>query len=344
MLNHSDLSAKQSTRSGTRSSDGRVGGHASEGASPAAAPSSPKSGASSSSSSSAPANKPKRRALSSKSAAVGTNLVKDVYEAGHLIPNADLCPDLGENLKIVILVTSAPNHTDARMAIRQTWGHFHRRRDISIGFVVAVSSHPLVNEAISAEQHVYGDLIQARFLDLYDHLTLKTVSMFEWVDSYCARVPFMLKTDDDMFINVPLLLSQLEKQRHAKRSMFGRLARKWKPERNAQSKYFVDKTQFKAAVYPNFLTGPAYLVTQDSVHDMYQQALNMTFLRVEDVFMTGVVAESVGVQRVHVNEFVNRRIAFNVCNVRKTISVHMVKFYEQFVLWEKLHDTRIRCK
>lgn len=328
MLNHSDVGAKQ-TRSASRSAPAAEG-------SPAQSPS--KGG------SSVAAGQPQRRALSPRSPLAGVNLVKDVYEAGHLIPNADLCPDLGENMKIVILVTSAPNHTDARMAIRQTWGHFHRRRDISIGFVVAVSSQPLINEAIRAEQHIYGDLIQARFLDLYDHLTLKTVSMFEWVDSYCSRVPFMLKTDDDMFINIPLLLTLLEKQRLAKRSMFGRLARKWKPERNAQSKYFVDKAQFKAAIYPNFLTGPAYLVTRDSVHDMYQQALNMTFLRVEDVFMTGVVAESIGIQRIHVNEFVNRRISINVCNIRKTISVHMVKFFEQFILWEKLHDTRMRCK
>lgn len=267
-----------------------------------------------------------------------------MYEAGHLIPNADLCPDLGEGMKIMILVTSAPNHTDARLAIRQTWGHFNQRRDIGIGFVVAVASQPALNEAIRVEQGVYGDLIQARFVDAYEHLTFKTVSMFEWIDSYCSRVPFMLKTDDDMFINVPLLLTLLEKQRQAKRSMFGRLARKWKPERNAQSKYFVSKAHYRAAVYPNFLTGPAYLVSRDSVHDMYAQALNTTFLWVEDVFMTGVVAESIGIRRIHVNEFMNRRIAFNVCNVRKTISVHMVKFYEQFILWEKLHDTRIRCK
>jgi hypothetical protein len=43
---------------------------------------------------------------------------KDVYESGHDIPNAELCPEFGAALKLLILITSAPSHSDARNAIR----------------------------------------------------------------------------------------------------------------------------------------------------------------------------------------------------------------------------------
>ncbi len=160
----------------------------------------------------------------------------------------------------------------------------------------------------------------------------------------CLQVPFVLKTDDDMFINIPKLLALMEKQKEAQRSIFGRLAKRWKPIRNNNSKYYVGAHQFTLPFYPDFVTGPAYLVTRDAIHDLYTNALNTTFLKLEDVFITGVVAQNITVKRVHVNEFYNKRIPFNVCNIRKAISIHMVKFHEQFILWEKLHDTRIRCK
>lgn len=271
-------------------------------------------------------------------------LTKEVYDAGHIIPNADLCPDLGRAMKLMVLITSSPEHAEPRMAIRQTWGHFAQRRDIGIAFVLGVAKADQQNEAIRSEMNVYGDIIQSRFVDFYDNLTLKTVSMFEWVDSYCSEVPFVLKTDDDMFINIPKLLALTEKQVAAQKKIFGRLAKKWKPIRNSSSKYYVSVSQYPQTFFPDFTTGPAYLVTRDAVHDMYTSALNATYLKLEDVFMTGVVAQNTSVKRVHVNEFYNKRIPYNVCNIRKAISIHMVKFHEQFILWEKLHDSRVRCK
>lgn len=269
---------------------------------------------------------------------------KDVYDAGHTIPNAELCPDLGRNMKLMVLITSSPDHSEPRMAIRQTWGHFGQRKDIGIAFVVGIAKTDQMNNAIQSEMDMYGDIIQSRFIDHYDNLTLKTVSIFEWVDNYCSEVPFMLKTDDDMFINIPKLLSLTDKQQNVKRTIFGRLARKWKPIRNSSSKYYVSTTQYPQSFFPDFTTGPAYLVSKDSLHDLFVNSLNATYLKLEDVFMTGVVAQNISVKRIHVTEFFNKRIPFNVCNIRKSISIHMVKFHEQFILWEKLHDTRIRCK
>ncbi|XP_064546782.1 uncharacterized protein LOC135434213 [Drosophila montana] len=272
-----------------------------------------------------------------------------IYESGHLNDEIDierLCPLNGDTIRLLVLITSAQTHSDARMSIRQTWGHYGVRRDISMAFVVGRGTNETVNAALSQENFMYGDLIRGNFIDSYNNLTLKTISSLEWVDQHCQRAKYILKTDDDMFINVPRLLSflkQLEKRKQ-KRAIFGRLAKKWKPIRNKKSKYYVSTDQFPASVFPSFTTGPAYVMTGEVVHDLYVRSLKTVYLKLEDVFTTGIVAQSLGIERLHVNEFVNRRISFNPCNIRNAISVHMIKSNEQFDLWKKLLDQTTKCK
>lgn len=59
-------------------------------------------------------------------------LTKSIYVAGHNITSAELCPELGAKLRLLIVITSAPDHSTSRMAIRQTWGHFTQRKDVSL--------------------------------------------------------------------------------------------------------------------------------------------------------------------------------------------------------------------
>jgi len=274
----------------------------------------------------------------------GGFLTRSIYTPGHNLTVPELCVELGAKLRLLIMVTSAPDHTAARMAVRQTWGHFAQRKDVAVAFCVGTTSKQDVASAIYQEVETYGDVVQGNFVDSYDNLTLKTVSILEWIDNYCPRAKFILKTDDDMFINVPKLLEFIDSHEKTRRTIFGRLAKKWKPIRNSRSKYYVSVNQFSVPIFPDFTTGPAYLLTSDIVHELYDHALDTTYLKLEDVFTTGIVAQSLDIKRVHVNEFLNKRIPFNVCNIKKGISIHMIKCHEQFDLWKKLLDGRAKCK
>lgn len=267
-----------------------------------------------------------------------------IYEMGHSLPNPLLCPDMGNKVKLLILIMSAPGNKDARVAIRQTWGHYGTRRDVTLGFFLGTTLNKDLEESISAESYMYGDIIRGRFIDSYNNLTLKTISMLEWTDTYCPKVNFVLKTDDDMFINVSKLLSFIDSHFKYTRTIFGRLAKKWKPIRNKKSKYYVAPRQYMPAVFPDFTTGPAYLITSDLIHDLFTKALDQTYLKLEDVFITGIVGHSLGIKLVHVKEFLNKRVSFNPCNIQKAISIHMIKSSEQFDLWKKLLDGRSKCK
>lgn len=267
-----------------------------------------------------------------------------IYEAGHTDVSSELCPHLGKDLKLLIAITSAPSHEAARMAIRQTWGHFAERRDVAIAFMLGSTSNSSVNEKIEKEHYLYGDIIRGKFIDTYDNLTLKTISMLEWVDNYCPKVAFVLKTDDDMYINVNRLLAFIDKHKPDQRAIYGRLAKKWKPIRNKKSKYYISPQQYKPAVFPDFTTGPAYLFPAKLAKELYTAALNHTYFKLEDVFVTGIVANGLKIKRVHVPEFLNKRVSLTPCSVQKGISIHMVKGGEQYDLWKKQHDVLAKCK
>ncbi|XP_060516060.1 beta-1,3-galactosyltransferase 5-like [Cylas formicarius] len=266
-----------------------------------------------------------------------------IYEAGHIDVSSNICPDLGKNLKLLITITSAPTHDSARDAIRQTWGSFARRKDVAIAFMLGSIQNETINKKLAEEQQLYGDIIRGKFVDTYDNLTLKTISILEWVDDYCSKAAFVLKTDDDMFINVQRLLAFVTKHKSEQKIIYGRLAKKWKPIRNKKSKYYISPQQYKPPVFPDFTTGPAYLLPGNLAKPLYLSALNHTYLKLEDVFLTGIVANGLKIKRVHAPEFLNKRVSFTPCNVQKEISIHMVKSTEQYDLWKKLHDVA-KCK
>ena len=73
-----------------------------------------------------------------------------------------------------------PANVNNRQTIRLTWGHLSARTDVAMGFVFGNAT--LENqEILEYESSLYGDIIQGTFKDTYNNLTLKTVSMLDWV-------------------------------------------------------------------------------------------------------------------------------------------------------------------
>ena len=47
---------------------------------------------------------------------------------------------------------------------------------------------------------------QEDFADTYHNLTYKGVAALKWIDMYCSQAVFVLKTDDDIFVNTFALM------------------------------------------------------------------------------------------------------------------------------------------
>ncbi len=59
--------------------------------------------------------------------------------------------------------------------------------------------------------------------DTYLNLTLKTVMGLKWTAKFCNVAEFVMKTDDDIFVNVPLLLDALRNERNFSEKITGKL-------------------------------------------------------------------------------------------------------------------------
>jgi len=49
----------------------------------------------------------------------------------------------------------------------------------------------------------YGNIIQMNLIDHYHNLTLKAVGLLNWLNINCPQVLYILKCDDDVYVNVP---------------------------------------------------------------------------------------------------------------------------------------------
>ena len=63
------------------------------------------------------------------------------------------------------------------------------------------------------ENETYGDILMVDMVDHYNNLTLKTMHMLKFfndLDKLDGQIPkILIKVDDDVFLNLPLLIEQL---------------------------------------------------------------------------------------------------------------------------------------
>lgn len=110
--------------------------------------------------------------------------------------------DLGASLDLLVIVNSAVDHFEARRAIRETWGRFAVERGAYLFFLIGSTIDHQVQDRVLLEEQENQDLLQGHFIDNYFNLTLKTISMMRWVSDHCHKVKYVLKVDDDMFVNM----------------------------------------------------------------------------------------------------------------------------------------------
>lgn len=95
-----------------------------------------------------------------------------------------------------------------------------------------------LQNAIAEESKLYNDIIQERFQDTYNNLTLKSCMLLKWVTSNCSSSKFLMKSDDDMFVNVPMFLQTLKALTKSTGVLLGSLICNAKPIQDPQNKWY----------------------------------------------------------------------------------------------------------
>ncbi|XP_046736300.1 beta-1,3-galactosyltransferase 5-like [Diprion similis] len=206
---------------------------------------------------------------------------------------------------IVALIHTAPKNYAKRMIIRETWGK--KIYGIMVFFFVGMSTE--FQCKLEEEDKTYGDIVQGNFIDSYRNLTYKHVMDLKWAKYHCPDVKYVLKLDDDVFVNTPAVLAFLARNMlpwGENRVMRCNPASSTVPQRKAGDKWMVTKKEYPGKTYPAYCLGWVIFYTLDTVSLLYEEAQCTPYFWIDDVHISGIVAKKVNLTYTSLNSQILR--------------------------------------
>ena len=258
-------------------------------------------------------------------------LTGDIYRGTFRHLPADVCAPASPPPLALLAVTSEPSAGARRALFRRLYAHaaaaarlrlvfllgadepvaraFNQFSDVSDaaaggsgGAAADAGADPqrrrATQAAVDTEAARHGDIIQSAVPEHYFHLGLKTVALLDAFVRVCAGARFLVKTDDDVLVNIALLAAETAAL-PAERAVYGRPAASLRPDRPglAWQGYVSSRREWPADTYPPLVLGNGYLVAAAAAAPLLRAALAARYHHLEDVFVTGVAAEAAGVPR-----------------------------------------------
>ncbi|KAK7002583.1 N-acetyllactosaminide beta-1 3-N-acetylglucosaminyltransferase 4 [Biomphalaria glabrata] len=164
----------------------------------------------------------------------------------------------------------------------------------------AIETKAYVESIVQQEIKSFDDIIQFDMVDTYANLTRKLLLAFGWLIKSCHVSQFIMKADQDVFVNVPLLYTLLTHYAHTN-TIYGHIYPNNWVER--QGKWAVDKRTLPVDQYPIYAAGNAYIMSTDAAATVLRLAPYFPYVPVEDAFITGILASVGDVDRIHMSGF-----------------------------------------
>ncbi|XP_022089819.1 UDP-GalNAc:beta-1,3-N-acetylgalactosaminyltransferase 2-like [Acanthaster planci] len=138
------------------------------------------------------------------------------------------------------------------------------------------------SQTLKDEQKEYSDLLFVDEIDVYRNIPQKLVHFFRWVIN-STEANFIIKTDDDCFMNVEAVIRMLQNGHITakSRTWWGNFRTNWPLD--VLGKWA--ETEYPAPVYPAFACGSGNLLTRDLVEWIAQNSQFLHVYQGEDVSM-----------------------------------------------------------
>ena len=200
-----------------------------------------------------------------------------------------------KSIDLLVVVTSSTEHRGKRQSLRDSWlmSSKNNTSNMRYVFVLGEATDKTLPRKLIKETEEYNDIVVANFQDTYRNLTLKTLAGFHWANKHCAHARFIMKTDDDVFVNIPGLLDKIA-QENGDFSL-GKLHKDAPPFRMKSSKWFISREDYPNTTYPDFYNGPGYVLSMKHVRGILNIYPSVDFLPFEDVFV-GLCLKQLGLK------------------------------------------------
>lgn len=213
-------------------------------------------------------------------------------------------PPCESNVQTLIMIHSAPSNFKKRSDIRETWGGesvITENSSLRLLFLLGAVEDVDLQSSLVKENGLYGDLLQGNFQDAYFNLTYKHVMALKWFNNHCQEAKVLLKVDDDIYLNTPLLLQQVQLQlphaaltkllQQKEELLLCAINYKDRVLRSFSSKWRVSFREYSDRYYPPFCPGFAVVYSSDVVRRLYWAAQRSNFFRLDDVLVTGLLSK-----------------------------------------------------
>ena len=189
---------------------------------------------------------------------------------------------------ILIMVMSMPEDRSKRNILRRTILGLTRKntdRRVQHVFVMGATSTS-THRLLLDENNEHGDIVQQDFTDAYFNLTLKTLAALQWATSYCPGAGWILKLDDDVYLNMGLL-NEMRRNYGNKQTVLCK--RTFLARRNEM---LLTSDEYPYYFFPTYCSGPMYLIQQDVARYIVHVSPNKPFLKFEDAYIGLCLARS----------------------------------------------------
>lgn len=220
-----------------------------------------------------------------------------------LIDQADCGP---EETAIFVhsAATSSGTYHERRMVIRRTWAQEATANQMRVIFVLGRprSESPTEQAKLKAEADKYNDIMQFGFEDSYYNLTLKVIGELKWAERHCNSSRYIVKADDDAILNVRMLSQLVQNSKIP--SGFTGMSYHTPAYRRPGYKWYMPQRFYTQNSY-QFLLGFSYILSTDKVTPLLETlaAYSEPILDIDDVFVTGVLADRAKIKRHNSSRF-----------------------------------------
>ena len=119
--------------------------------------------------------------------------------------------------------------------------------------------------------------------------------LYKWAIEKCPNVNYVLKTDDDVFVDTFHLPTFMKRHQFDQRSNFLLcfVQKGNTPVRHETGKWYVTKDEYDKAEYPPYCTGAVYITKIKTMRKILTKVETLNYLFIDDVLVTGIAAKGV---------------------------------------------------
>ena len=232
------------------------------------------------------------------------NLCKECFKYGSKERMSDvpgLCKD-EDKIGIIFMIHSRVENRKGRDSLRKGWLSFTKNNTEAIArYIFVLASNNSSSQDLMKENKLFHDIIQFNVSDTYQELGRKVMLGLWWISENCWNSKFIIKTNDDVFINIPRLLQMFSERKDLKMGLFGKI-QSAVVDREKGSKYYVPPHVFPDASFPRYADGIAYGFPTRWLAGIVKMAEYTPAVHIEDVFV-GLCVQRLGYNTVNIVGF-----------------------------------------